>query len=233
MSKKKPANVPVPLPLGDKELKIKVCIPDYRPMHPLMKRSVERLVTLETFKWKVETFDTASIPFARNHLIRDASKFDYILFVDTDVAFTVTDFLDILKYNEPIICGAYKHAYEERYVGGFSGDKHKMLLTEKGMASCEWVGMGFTLIQSSELKDVVFEMPAKDGRAEFEDYNFCMKKPDKVFINFDTKVQHIEREMGVYLEKSLWADVLKAVIEHPLPYIRSSKIIQSLKSYLE
>lgn len=215
------------------KLKIKICIANYRPVHYETLISVNNLLKISGFTWHIETYDCASIPQARTFLIRDSEKYNYILFVDTDMAFNNDDFLKLLSQKKPIINGAYKHINEARYVGSFKGDNYKIPLTSKGVMPCEFVPLGFTLIESAELKDICFEMPAGENNLpESEDYNFCKKKDGKVFIHFETGVKHLPREKCVYLDSDDWADILKGTLAHPMPYIKANRIVSKLNHYL-
>lgn len=238
---KKPVNIKKTSAKGvNQKLKILIAVANYRPIHPRTQASIDKLLSCKEFDWSMETCNYASIAHCRSTLSREVEKYDYILFIDTDIVFTLDDFIKLLQQKKPIICGAYKHANEDWYVAGTDDvDEHISTKVKTGVILVTWVGLGFTLIESSvfeKMEQPYFEMPKGDVVQivpEWEDYNFCRKHKGKVFVHCDTSVIHLPREKGVYMSDAMWADVLVAVIKLPLPYEKSSELVNTLKNYLK
>ena len=218
----------------NKKTRIKVCVPDYRPLHPLTKLSIQDLLALEQFEFKFETYNSAMICQARTVLVKDADQFDFILFIDSDMAFTNNDFMCLMSANKQVIGAGYLHGYDNKLVGGKDGKDFNIPLDTKGIVKVDWVGFGLILIKSDLLKDYCFHTSVNEaGFPSSEDYNFCIDQQCNIFMYCGLDVKHLPKEKGVYLADKDWAEVMKALLNHPMPYLQATKIITSVKHYLE
>lgn len=223
-----------------KKIKIKIAATVYRPLHFKTAESISTLAKNENIDFSFEAVDAASIATARTLLVMDYAKYDYIIFIDSDVYFSVDDFFKLLNANKPIICGAYRRLdHDDRYVGGFKGKDTSLTPSMLGdrIVSVDWVGMGMTLINTeifTKKEMAAFEMPiGKNGRPESEDFNFCRKFPDKVFLHCGTNIVHIPREKGIYMNDKIWIEIEKVVSAYQIEHDTGTHIRDLLRYYLK
>lgn len=232
--------IPVPniKPTKKEKIKIKVCIASYDGPEPSCDAAIRSLDTFgsEYIITAVEVRH-AGVCFARNELAEDFKNYDFILWVDTDIAFTHTNLKIALAANKDVYGCAYRHhntgkiVCNEMYPWGFN----------RGPVKTKWPGWGFVLEKTSVYKDVkkpYFAMPPKeDGGLFSEDEYHCTSvlKTDDIWIDTSNRVQHIKAKglTTVKLEDQQWGHVLKAVATLPMSYLDSHPLVTSLHSQLK
>ena len=200
-------------------MKIKICTPYYNVIHDETISSIDSLNDSGIeFEW-VKCQGTL-IAEARNALVNNAKStmkwqqitddFTHILCLDADISFENSDLLRLLKYDLPIVSGAYDdRMHPGNYCSGWyekvDGNMGKFLPhSSTGMVEVDWVGAGFLLIK----KEVFEKMPYPWFRHEWihyddngvhhqcqsgDDLSFCLQAKKygyKIFCDCDTVVAH-------------------------------------------
>jgi GT2 family glycosyltransferase len=145
--------------------------------------------------------------------LEDPRGWDYLLFVDSDMAFRTKDVLTLLKANKPIIGGLYfgiPYGSLERFVVALKTDENGSLspipvgkLPKRGSCRVNALGMGFTLIKREVIetlgpdheKQWPFAETLVDGKGRGEDVTFCLRAKEAGFLSWlcvDARVGHIK-----------------------------------------
>lgn len=145
-------------------------------------------------------------------------KFDYILFIDCDISFTIDDFRKLFVSKKDIVSGLYfEKKFPFRPVAGFYEINDKKLgfpriedIHGEKLIEVDWIGMGFVLIKREILSSIEsdypwFEMKIIDigDKKEIlsEDISFWLKireKKNQIFVNTSVKVKHIGKYLYSY-----------------------------------
>lgn len=176
------------------------------------------LETINGVGWEISILDVESGPLlsrARNTMFEafQDSDADYLLSVDTDIAWHPSDvraLLELAKEGKPIVAGHYwgYAGGSGRFstVGNQDSDGSMRTLLEiprDGYAPVDFVGMGFTLISRAVLEGLGVDKPQLwpfaeaviDGQARGEDITFCMRAKEAGFqswVSFDVNVGHVK-----------------------------------------
>lgn len=197
-------------------MKIRVCVPFYSEFE-FAKSGLKECLKCSEIEFSVEPRQGTIISRLRNSLLNDGkskkvsqspvSNFDYFLFVDSDIGFTLDNVLKLLSQDKEIIASPYLcHDNNGTYqCGVFYSDqpgniKYRYTIYEKGTKEVDFVGAGFLLIKRSALEKIEFpwfrEMLLEVGQdADIigEDIGFCLnarKSGLKVYCDFDNPVKH-------------------------------------------
>lgn len=182
---------------------------------------------------EIVTVQGAGIGRNRNELITRShekiqTEFDFrhILFVDIDVEFTQKHVDRLLDHDLPIVSGMYErrdnpgccHAgYWEDYTPGFSG--YCIPYTNTGLASIDWFGCGFVLINSDVFKKMTHPY-FRHVMVEYEglqketspDWGFCIEARNagfELYLDCDCRVKHVNlNERGVMQNQGVSAESL-------------------------
>jgi len=141
-------------------------------------------------------------------------KYDYIMFIDSDIIFSVEDFDKLIKMNNDISCGAYlmdggtKYAIVENMNdddfeknGCFNFISKNDLSKYNEPFRVDYCGMGFMLIKKNIIEQIEYPwfypkiFNFNNNICEFtsEDVGFCLKLKEKkinIYINPEIKVGH-------------------------------------------
>jgi len=141
-------------------------------------------------------------------------KYDYIMFIDSDIIFNVEDFDKLIKMNNDISCGAYLMDGGKNYAivenmtnedfeknGCFNFISKNDLSKYKEPFKVDYCGMGFMLIKKNIIEQIEYPwfypkiFNFKNNICEFtsEDVGFCLKLKEKkinIYINPEIKVGH-------------------------------------------
>tara|TARA_Y100000591_G_C21704022_1_gene629779 strand:+ start:253 stop:909 length:657 start_codon:yes stop_codon:yes gene_type:complete len=141
-------------------------------------------------------------------------KYDYIMFIDSDIIFNVEDFDKLIKMNNDISCGAYLMDGGKNYAivenmtnedfeknGCFNFISKNDLSKYQEPFKVDYCGMGFMLIKKNIIEQIEYPwfypkiFNFKNNICEFtsEDVGFCLKLKEKkinIYINPEIKVGH-------------------------------------------
>jgi len=126
------------------------------------------------------------IHFNRENLVEEALKRNktHLLFIDDDVGFPTGGMEQLISANVPIIGAPYAMRRESSMhlstVGFIDPDIRPVKMSEmpEYIFECDWLGMGFTLINLEVFKKVPqpwFEYQHIRGKLAGEDIDFCVK----------------------------------------------------------
>lgn len=141
------------------------------------------------------------------------SGFDYILFLDSDIGFTVEHVDRLISHNLPIVGGAYqKRETLEKVCAGSWSMQPGLCRTEdclpwdsKGLHKVDWSGAGFMLMSREALESMEYpwfryEMVEYEVNDEVcksctsDDFGFCMNAANAgldVYVDCDCKAEHL------------------------------------------
>lgn len=150
------------------------------------------------------------IDMLRNALVAEPGDYDYMLCVDTDIAFTVADIKRLVEHDKDIVGAAYPYKDSPNvYVCGCWGEIKGLVKKENnltrlspGMQKVDWTGMGCTLIKKCVLNNPKwkrnwFRRPfievMGEERQPGEDIGFCMKAQElgfEIWADCDCGIEH-------------------------------------------
>ena len=147
--------------------------------------------------------------------------YDYILWIDSDITFTFSDFEKLICVKKDVVSGLYVMDGGKEYTsvkkmdfeflnknGGFEFINKNSLSTFPKIFEVDYTGMGFMLIKKGVIEKIeypwfeptFFEFKSKNGKniKDFcsEDVGFCLKLKKKgipVYINKEVIVGHQKR----------------------------------------
>ena len=141
-------------------------------------------------------------------------KYDYIMFIDSDIIFNVEDFDKLIKMNNDISCGTYLMDGGKNYAivenmtnedfeknGYFNFISKNDLSKYKEPFKVDYCGMGFMLIKKKIIEQIeypwfypkIFNFSNNICEFTSEDVGFCLKLKEKkinIYINPEIKVGH-------------------------------------------
>lgn len=203
-------------------IKIRICTPFYSEFETV-KPGVVSCIQSQIAEFHFEPRQSGPLMFRnRNSLINDLksqkkyqlplSGFDYFLFVDSDISFSVKNVERLLSHNKEICCSPYfTHDKPYTYNTGMFFDSYPGLIRyqhtkhSSGLSEVDFSGTGFMLIHRSVFEKLSYPWfePMKiefgdNCEAIGEDLCFCIKAKNagyKIFCDFDNKVDHRKRDV--------------------------------------
>ena len=135
----------------------------------------------------------------------DGKDYDYIMCLDSDMVFTIPDFVKLLEADKEIISGTYKSTLGAWTCGMY--DRQTGVSTPlkelKGIEKVDWAGMGFMLIKKGVLEKLGYpwfrpQTATFNGKTRYiwEDLGFCLRAKDngfQVWVDADVKLGHEKR----------------------------------------
>lgn len=202
-------------------LTIRICTPFYSEFESI-KPGIRECLEYDKIKFVFEPRQGTYLYSSRNSLLNDGKSqlkkqsaipgFDYFLFVDSDITFTLDNVLKLISHDKDIIASPY-FAHKDNgtyYVGDFYENapgriKFNYSKFEKGLKTVGYAGTGFMLIKASVLSVMTypwFEPMLLDlgecAEVMGEDVSFCVKAKKfcfDVFCDFDNPVGHRLRKV--------------------------------------
>lgn len=150
-----------------------VAYANYSRVSALTRRSLERIKACKDIRFDVVLAQGSNIVRNRNAAINGEGScaihqkipFDYLLCLDSDIAFTIEDVRRLLSHNLPIVGGAYQKreridlmcaGYWYEGIPGISADTSCPQWQEEGLKKVDWVGSGFLLMKKEALERMQF-----------------------------------------------------------------------------
>ena len=189
-------------------MKIRVVIPFYSE-YEATKPGLKELRACEDIEFSIQPIRGTYIAEARNAGVLDS--FDYHLFIDSDIGFSLEDVFKLLKTGKEVIGGAYpRHENRERFCAGYWEGTGGILREYIKKATPEvipvdFVGAGFLLVKSTffEKKEPWFHhrmiMKAGEKKEIGEDFAFCILSKEKgiqPFCHFGVNLKHRRQQMN-------------------------------------
>ena len=208
-------------------LKVQICLPVYNEIHPGTVRGIRACLQSPValgVDFHLSMIQSSNICHARNFLLNEDRSFkyrqeplegfDYFLFVDSDISFTLADAMKLLSHRAPVVSGLYFEKSEPmKSVAGFweldeksepiRGKKGDTLAAGiKGAVEVDYVGAGFLLIARQVLGELHYpwfnQVPCTvPGTAEElpigEDMGFCIGCNEAgipILCDMDAKLGH-------------------------------------------
>lgn len=176
---------------------IKVCTPFFWPAgFPIPEFQCDSGIRelVKTGRFKEHRMLSTYIPEGRNLLAKDCEGYSHILFVDTDITFTLADVEKLISHKRSIVAADYEHCIEKRGNAYVIKDGEKRYpVGAKGLQKVGGCGFGLMLIECSvfdEMEYPWFYQPRENGKLHGEDYTFCKDTFHDVWVDFDIKVKH-------------------------------------------
>lgn len=132
----------------------------------------------------------------------DGKDYDYLMLIDSDMVFTIDDFMMLLGDNKDVVSGIYKNSLRELTCGYYNRETgESTTLKEKdiegNLIEVAWTGLGFMLIKKGVIESLGYpwfrpQMFRKNGFTKmiYEDLGFCLRLKKKGYnIYVDTKVK--------------------------------------------
>lgn len=145
---------------------------------------------------------------ARNNFVKQAidEKYDYLLFIDSDMVFNADALNVLLHHKKDIVSGSifsrvapYKPCFYKKLKLGEASEiicEHVETLQD-GLQEVEGVGTAFLLIKTKVLKDIIEKhnvYPFQPLHGYGEDLSFCIRARQcgyKIFVDNDLTIGHI------------------------------------------
>lgn len=215
--------MPTTQKLLSEDNKIALCIPNRGGTEVTLEWALYtlKLLRLPTGS-KILTQRGSPIDVARNNLVKKALEvgFDYIGFLDLDVACEPDAFLKLLAHNKPFVAGIYRTKRNQRHEGKMLWNAYAYVddhdgyfpigeFDKDGLNEIEVVAAGLSLIERSVFEKIEypwFEWDRKGGRGYGEDFNFCIKLKDAgipVLVDSTIQAAHICGEMKILNDGSI------------------------------
>ncbi len=154
--------------------------------------------------------NSTGVGFARNCYIRKFPKFDAILFLDSDIGFTLEDVLCLIEHDKDVVSIPYcsHNNPQQTLVASWVKDNPGEIDTFYGLQERDFKEVDATPLGMSLIKRTVFDkieypyfrhiLVDCEGRREesSEDYGFCLLCREagiKIYCDFDRKVYHKPR----------------------------------------
>jgi hypothetical protein len=215
-------------------LKIQICLPMYNEIHPGCVRGVRDCLQASAklgIDFHVNMIQSSNITHARNFLLNDGKSqsskqepipgYDYFLFVDSDMGFSVEDVAQLLSLRTPVASGLYLEKGTGKSLAGFwerddfenpiFGVKGDTLAEGiKGTTEVDWVGAGFLLIARAVLCELTYPwfhqntINGPEGvRLIGEDFGFCLRCNEAgipIVVDCDVKLDHYPTRLTDYFD---------------------------------
>jgi len=199
-------------------MRIRVCIAFYSEFEAC-KPGLRDLAQCKDHEFVIEPRQGTYIGATRNSLINDLKSseiyqspvegFEAFLDIDSDIAFTLENVLQLIGHDKNIVCSPYlKHHSNTLYqVGSFDSTDGNIAsrydVGESGLKPVDWSGNGFRLTKRAVYEKMAFpwyrHQMVKVGEKQKEageDVGFCMNARAagfEIWCDFDNQVQHRQR----------------------------------------
>ena len=203
--------------------KIALCIPNRGGTEVTLEWALYTLKLLRLpVGSKILTQRGSPIDVARNNLVKKAIEvgFDYIGFLDIDVACEPDAFIKLLAHNKPFVAGVYRTKRNQLYKGKMLWNAYAYVDDPKGyfpigefdtdgLNEVGIVAAGLSLIEVGVFEKIDypwFEWDRKGGHGYGEDFNFCIKLKDAgipVLVDSTIQAPHICGEMKILNDGSI------------------------------
>jgi len=194
-------------------VRLAVVVPYYQHIEPECMKSIAALNESMLFELTMIKAKGALLPMVRNQLLIDASDYDYILTVDSDIAFTLDQIESAFHRDLDVVAFPYKMKHFGCYEGAYYTNDNcdsfgdKFPLTTSGFKKVNgWIGAGLMLFKTKILKPMIFpwyHSPIIKADNEHgqdiagEDFGFCRRIQEvglKIHVDFDQPATHIVRD---------------------------------------
>ena len=198
---------------SSKKGKLAVCIPCRDTLHSAHALSLAEMVKFNTMN-DIDThvfMDASTILLTQRERLATAAidvGADYMLWIDSDMAFPSTTAVRLMAHEEPIVAANYiRRQYPHKGVAyGTIGDWENPLPFEvfDELVEVEGIGMGCMLMKTSIFADIPkpwFEFGWSPKSNDFlgEDMNLCHKLSNAGYtIKVDTALSQELRHLGTY-----------------------------------
>jgi glycosyltransferase involved in cell wall biosynthesis len=161
----------------------------------------------ESSWWKKPTFDQDQarlVPICegRNRSIEIALelRFDYLLFVDTDMIIPSNSISGLLSRQKDMIGGYVKGRNDHKHAEYIFGSQYGIKDLGNGLIECDHGNIGFCLISKKVFEHLKFRRgshPTMPGHLQSDDPNYCFDwfliwKGERHFIDKNIHAQHID-----------------------------------------
>lgn len=218
-------------------LKVQICLPVYNEIHPGTVRGIRACLQSPSdlgVDFHLSMIQSSNICHARNFLLNEDKSFkyrqeplegfDYFLFVDSDISFTLADAMKLLSHRTPVVAGLYFEKSDPTIsVAGFweldekkepiRGKKGDTLaLGMKGVCEVDYAGAGFLLIARQVLSELQYpwfnQVPVSSERMGEElpigeDMGFCIGCNEAgipILCDLDVKLGHHPSRLTDYVD---------------------------------
>lgn len=156
-------------------------------------------IHLTPFRFQLSSYEGGTIGRARNELTASflASDCTHLLFVDSDIAFTLPQLNRLLGHSLPVVGGCYfqRKTGDSKIVMAPSGD-----VLESGLVPVEWIGAGFLLIARevfNSLDAEQFENERGETRRDFWPCGIIAKDGKRLYCSEDVGFFRLCRLAGI------------------------------------
>ncbi len=240
------------------KVKIFIGVPCTTHISEGCKNSINALVRLAGFIFSFRKIKGGNLCNARNKLFElfEESDCEFFLGIDSDIEFTIEDFLSLYNRNLPLVFGAFKYKIidQDKYVcgnftEGYNGHvKENISSDTKGVTQCDWSGMAFFLFTKNFLSRIeppyiyqpFVSSPGGKQIVVTETIGFCLRLrcsgEEKVFVDCDVNLIHKDLEpvkafgrsgqFNLSLNKKDALQVVEGLKE--LPFKTSSGLIKNI-----
>lgn len=208
-----------------KKIRIAIPLANGGELHGECSESISRILDASKdknlpFEVEVVTARSGIIAINRNTMISHSIKkkqvvtgFDYMLTLDSDVAFSVRDVVTLYNNCEEgsrIISGLYCQRRGRLHANagmwdkcpGMNSKSHSLTMTASGIKIVDWVAGGFCMIEKSVFNETehpwyenkTVDFPDDDRPIVGEDIGFCLnvaKVNIPILVNCDVKLKHL------------------------------------------
>lgn len=184
-------------------------------------------------------------------------NYDYIMWIDSDIVFKVTDFINLLKQKKDIVSGLYLMQGGTSYATVINWDsqffkknghfdflniiKHKELQKNNNIITVSYTGLGFMLVKYGVFESIEYpwfrptweEFGNNIKDFSSEDVGWCktiLKKGYKIHIDLNTVVGH---EKSIVLHPSIYEKPLVLSQSNITDNITDNIVKEIPKEYVE
>ena len=187
-------------------MQLSICVPAGDKVHTIFAKSLANLtsrLTKLTIDWNLHIVCSSVICGSRTQLAREAldSGATHLLWLDSDMYFPASVFLDLVSHKKDIVAANYSTRYAPYQSVAFTNAENmdERLTTTNGLHKVWAVGMGCMLVTRQVFEDLpkpwfAHEYNKTLDKHSGEDIYFCnqaMHHGIDVWIDADIKLGHI------------------------------------------
>jgi len=191
--------------------KVLIVIPFYSNIEPATMKSILDLSNLEQFSFTRKSIKSASLVNALNLAFSDVDKYDYVFKVDSDMSFTIDQFLKLIKAVKSY-GGFASCIYRNKFTGtieagkGVEVDQNGILRTNQildtevpldgDILNVSWFGGGGWVANTSVFKTIpkpFYKTSVFNNIAIPEDISFCLDALHHKYLVGGCEFKHLTR----------------------------------------
>jgi len=166
--------------------KILVGIPTAKYIEPETFKSIYNMTVPDGYETEFQYFYGYQIDQVRNLMSDWAKKYDYILFVDSDISFDTDSLVKLISADKDIVCGVYRQRLDNDCIEIYDFNNKRIKYSDiktNYMIEIGACGMGCTLIKSDVIRKMeyphfVYKSALSHENTFSEDVYFCNKARD-------------------------------------------------------